>query len=52
MLQETVMYHARALCGACKSSPATVPALITLCHSAFICESAVASSLPKLYRVH
>ncbi|RKK99281.1 hypothetical protein BFJ71_g6283 [Fusarium oxysporum] len=33
---ESVMEHARALCGACKGSPGTVPPLITLCHSTFI----------------
>lgn len=37
--QTKVMVHARALCGASKSSPATVPSLITLCHSTFICKS-------------
>ncbi|KAJ6061769.1 uncharacterized protein N7446_005889 [Penicillium canescens] len=31
-----VMKHARAICGACNSSPSTVPSLITLCHSTFI----------------
>ncbi|OOQ82429.1 C6 transcription factor [Penicillium brasilianum] len=31
-----VMMHARAICGACNSSPSTVPSLITLCHSTFI----------------
>ncbi|KAF2272055.1 uncharacterized protein EI97DRAFT_427020 [Westerdykella ornata] len=38
-LRETdfqVMEHARAICGACRSSPATVPSLITLCHTVFI----------------
>ncbi|SCO36988.1 related to C6 transcription factor [Fusarium fujikuroi] len=33
---KSVMEHARALCGACKGSPGTVPSLITLCHSTFI----------------
>ncbi|KAF4340143.1 transcriptional regulatory moc3 [Fusarium beomiforme] len=33
---ESIMEHARALCGACKGSPGTVPSLITLCHSTFI----------------
>ena len=37
--QAKVMVHARALCGASKSSPTTVPSLITLCHSTFICKS-------------
>src|SRR5687767_12863237 len=37
--QAKVMMHARALCGASKSSLRTVPSLITLCHSTFICES-------------
>ncbi|KIW15105.1 hypothetical protein PV08_07892 [Exophiala spinifera] len=31
-----VMMHVRAICGACKCSQATVPSLITLCHSTFI----------------
>jgi hypothetical protein len=34
-----VMMHARAICGACNSSPSTVPSLITLCHSTFICKT-------------
>ncbi|KAF4993981.1 hypothetical protein FGRMN_6112 [Fusarium graminum] len=34
--EESVMEHARALCGICKCSPGTVPSLITLCHSTFI----------------
>ncbi|ORY02664.1 hypothetical protein BCR34DRAFT_79550 [Clohesyomyces aquaticus] len=38
-LRETdhrILDHARAICGSCEGSPATVPALITLCHSVFI----------------
>jgi hypothetical protein len=31
-----ILEHARAICGSCKCSPATVPALITLCHTIFI----------------
>jgi hypothetical protein len=38
LFQIRVMKHARAICGACNSSPSTVPSLITLCHSTFICE--------------
>ncbi|KAF2129921.1 hypothetical protein P153DRAFT_227166 [Dothidotthia symphoricarpi CBS 119687] len=31
-----ILEHARAICGACKSSPETVPISITLCHTIFI----------------
>ncbi|CAI6338437.1 unnamed protein product [Periconia digitata] len=31
-----ILEHAYALCGSCKSSPKTVPSLITLCHTVFI----------------
>ncbi|KAH8724578.1 hypothetical protein GQ44DRAFT_727654 [Phaeosphaeriaceae sp. PMI808] len=31
-----ILEHARALCGACKSSPETVPLSITFCHTIFI----------------
>ena len=41
-----VMVHARAICGACWSSPSTVPSMITLCHSVFICNSNIRTSLP------
>lgn len=36
-VKKIVMRHARALCGACKGAPSTVPSFITLCHSTFIC---------------
>lgn len=37
--QLQVLEHARAICGACWCQPATVPSLITLCHTVFICQS-------------
>jgi hypothetical protein len=36
MLQMQILEHARIICGACKSSPETVPLSITFCHSIFI----------------
>lgn len=34
---ETILQHALFLCGVCQSMPDVVPALITLCHTCFIC---------------
>jgi hypothetical protein len=34
--QMQILEHARIICGACKSSPETVPLSITVCHTIFI----------------
>ena len=34
--QDQILWHARAICGASKSSPETVPLSIAVCHTIFI----------------
>ena len=36
LVQYQILEHAHAICGACNSSPETVPIIITLCHTVFI----------------
>ncbi|CAO2656288.1 Nn.00g050910.m01.CDS01 [Neocucurbitaria sp. VM-36] len=42
-----ILEHSRAICGACKSSPETVPLLITLCHTIFIWGPLVSSPIER-----